>query len=372
MGAISPAARKTAAKAAAAVEVVWNAWLPGNTFPGPQSPLPLIGVAQLTSALIEDNRNVIPYLTARRLVAAFIDVAGPSLSYSGHLDHASQRLKAIASELIGSTASIAVAKSQNLGYIGSRSDVNNSFGSEVWRRPWGGDGPDYLFANHVGDITFLESKGRGTPSVTPTSPLSKTFLKHKVQSLNARLVMPSYIGVQPVVRYILSRVTKEDGRRIQIQWFNDRHVSDRPVVEPLVLAVALSNFKQIARAQGVDPFEASHEGASAFTILVPRSGNGLIAAQSGSESGQLPGTVFIRARVKQLFVNIEKFFETRKSLKGVFELEGADSYAGLAVDLFHKLAAENLLAYDRKFAAELEVELQQSVMPLPMGYAVAV
>ena len=359
----------TALKTKNSINKVWGDWAKDSTtaFPAPQSPEPNFTAHELAIALMSDFRNQLPFRHAMSLVSTFIDEAAPELSFHQHLAAGSQRFKAISSELVGTMVAIAYARKCGHQFLGSMSDVNK-LSPNAWTRPWTGNGPDFLFASTGGLVTFVEAKGTGAAAGPKKNIVDKDFVRQKVQSLNAKLDLPTYLTPPNEPRFVLSRVTMEANCRVQLQWFNqaaEKLEKSERVSKPLVLAVALGNFRQIGRAQSVHLARRIFVEDDVIAFLPHESpGDGVLKQRFPRD------TVFARRSTRYLFDAIEDLldaFGTRlrwsSGLKSIFESE--------VEGLFAELTNAQTLDAGPLLGQKLSAAYEQKVVGLPMGYAVA-
>lgn len=358
----------TALKFSNSVRKAWSAWA-GNAataFPAAQSPEFSFTSHELAVALMQDCRNQVPYRHALSLVSAVVDEEAADLSFHQHLPGCSQRFKAITSEWMAAMVSIAYASRCGLGFLGSMPHVNKLWPG-AWSRRWKGDGPDYLFATIGGQSTFLEAKGRGGPATSKANLVDDDFVRHKVQSLNAKLLLPKVLPTPSPSRFVLSRVTMELNGRVQLQWFNQAGGTKPAVCKPLVLAVALSNYLQVARAQGVEMRNAVRTDGGLLVFSPPETSNA-----AGADRRFARDTVFMTRSTRELFDGIERVigefgeFGTNvwnAGFKEVFEPE--------VERFFEMLVGANLSDAGPLLGQQLSATLGQKIVGLPMGYAVA-
>ena len=367
------AAGATAAKARSQVLKAWRKWLPGLPASWPSAQAIPIADADLTNSLVEDNKLRVPYAACRKLVEAFTETNGSHHRVRARIELASPRLKAFASELVAIASTIHVAQTKGLVFIGNRNDVNTYFLSKktsppVWSIRWRGFGPDYLFSDAVGNATFVEVKGEVfARESTPSKKRLKAFVEKKVQSMNASLSLPKSFPPPPSIRHVLSRVRRDKNHAISVRWFNERQPpdehteEDREPCDPLVLAVALSNFHQILRS-----LSATHDLKSLLARLSEGPADGIITAETLSpasrrlvevDRSEFDGgdahrrtRIFVPRRVVEIFESVEGWFSAWRRQQ---QLDQSSYGAGFAAEA-------------RQLNAELQRVVAQPYDDLPL------
>ncbi len=356
---LSPASRKTPSKksTATAIQGAWNQWLSqSNTFPAP------VQIAcskrQMAIALLIDNRNALPLSTAWHLMNTFIKMQGSHLVYQDYLCNpgpasVSQRMKSIGSETVAVAAAIAVAWSQNMRYIGCKNDVNRLYKAKVWDKHWKGSGPDFLCFNTAGEATFIEVKGSVSKPTAPPHPVNQEFVNQKLQSINAKLLLPSSVPA----RFILSKASRNSAGQISVQWFNDRKLTEHTDAQkhnaPLALAVAVSNFYQLLRALHVHVLFQPGRFVHYFST-----------ATSYESTHNAPASVIIHQGTANTLLKAEQWFhDVRPSAK-----EPSPAMQELASRIWQELNQQTSPEVQADALLSLSKQFTRTVTPLPLGF----
>lgn len=216
-----------------------------------------INVADVAAAMYEDAAACMPFGSCFAYCSIFLTQAGGSLAAANFMASLPPHHRGRADEILGVALSLATARNQGYMFWGSRPRANALLGGQFWSKPWKGDGPDHLCAG-PNDFALIEVKGRATAAKhKPTA-----FVKHKVQSVNARLNAP-VIGalVLPPIRYLLSYAYLPADPvpaplvNSCVQWFNATRKGDpdSPVAAMLRCALALVQFETQVRNAGHQP-----------------------------------------------------------------------------------------------------------------------